>query len=121
MFKLELRRLTPHHIKDLIKYIAKYGNILETRLIEVTDRVLDLNAYFIKEFGEDKNGGISNALDYVSEKYGGGNFQLRVSSDDKYVQSNTFELCGLPKLIENKCTCVPLLNEHLANCDYRKK
>ncbi len=99
MIRLELlRKRSSWWSHELNKTIPTNGIILETRH-NISD--LNLNNYFVKEFGEDSNGGITNALSYVEQKYGGGCYQLRIYQqllrEDKYIHSQTFELAGLPK------------------------
>lgn len=95
MIKLELRRLrSVWHNTKWNESIPDKGVILETRH-NISDP--DINKFFAKEFGEDGNGGIDNALSYVGQKYGGGSYQLRVYRHGKYCWSQRFELAGLPK------------------------
>lgn len=71
--------------------------ILEKRQISDTD----INNYLVKEFGDDNNGGITNALAYVDQKYGGGKYQLKIYQSNCYVNSHNFELSGSPKVAKD--------------------
>jgi len=77
---------------------AKYAGHLETRTTDLSD----MNQFLIQEFGPDSNWGINSALAYVSQKYGGGRYEVKFRMDGKYVRCQVFEIAGLPNL---KCRC----------------
>lgn len=97
MIRLRLHRLVamPHNPHSNHQFVGP--------LLEDAHFTQHVNDYLMDRFGQDGNGGITNALQYVVEKYGGGRYIicfeqiLTGSSLPVTLKSYHFELAGPSK------------------------